>query len=100
MQSVALRLVIDRENEIKVFEPEEYWSITGEFEKAKKKFEAQFYGNADAKMKLEHEDNVKAVMATMKGKNFKVNRVVKKERKRIPLLPSRLHHYSRKLPEN
>ncbi|MFD1030987.1 type I DNA topoisomerase [Metaplanococcus flavidus] len=84
VQSVALRLVIDRENEIKVFEPEEYWSITGEFEKAKKKFEAQFYGNADGKMNLENEDDVKAVMATMKGKNFKVNRVVKKERKRNP----------------
>lgn len=84
VQSVALRLVIDRENEIKAFEPEEYWSITGEFEKAKKKFEAQFYGNADSKVKLENEDDVKAVMATMKGKNFKVNRVVKKERKRNP----------------
>ncbi|TAA70406.1 type I DNA topoisomerase [Planococcus salinarum] len=84
VQSVALRLVIDRENEIKAFEPEEYWSITGEFEKAAKKFEAQFYGNADAKVKLESEDDVKAVMATMKGKNFKVNRVVKKERKRNP----------------
>lgn len=84
VQSVALRLVIDRENEIKAFEPQEYWSITGEFEKAKKKFEAQFYGNADGKMNLENEDDVKAVMATMKGKNFKVNRVVKKERKRNP----------------
>ncbi|QHJ71013.1 type I DNA topoisomerase [Planococcus halotolerans] len=84
VQSVALRLVIDRENEIKEFEPEEYWSITGEFEKAKKKFEAQFYGNANEKMKLENEDDVKAVMATMKGKNFNVNRVVKKERKRNP----------------
>ena len=84
VQSVALRLIIDRENEIKEFEPEEYWSITGEFEKAKKNFEAQFYGNANEKMKLENEDDVKAVMATMKGKNFNVNRVVKKERKRNP----------------
>ena len=84
VQSVALRLIIDRENEIKNFEPEEYWSITGEFEKAKKKFEAQFYGNTKEKMKLESEADVKAVMATVKGKNFTVNRVVKKERKRNP----------------
>lgn len=84
VQSVALRLVIDRENEIKEFVPEEYWTITGEFEKAKKNFEAQFYGNATEKMKLENEEDVKAVMATMKGKNFNVNRVVKKERKRNP----------------
>jgi DNA topoisomerase I len=84
VQSVALRLVIDRENEIKKFEPEEYWSITGEFEKAKKVFEAQYFGNAKEKVKLQNEEDVKAVMASMKGKNFTVNRVVKKERKRNP----------------
>ncbi|HSI66933.1 MAG TPA: type I DNA topoisomerase [Planococcus sp. (in: firmicutes)] len=84
VQSVALKLVIDRENEIKRFEPEEYWSITGEFEKGKKVFEAQYYGNAKEKVKLQNEDDVKAVMASMKGKNFTVNRVVKKERKRNP----------------
>jgi DNA topoisomerase-1 len=84
VQSVALRLIIDRENEIKNFEPEEYWSITGEFEKAKKKFEAQFYGNTNEKMKLSNEDDVKSVLSTMDGKNFTVNRVVKKERKRNP----------------
>ncbi|CEG22467.1 DNA topoisomerase 1 [Planococcus massiliensis] len=84
VQSVALRLIIDRENEIKNFEPEEYWSITGEFEKAKKKFEAQYYGSATEKMKLQNEEDVKAVMSSMKDKKFTVNRVVKKERKRNP----------------
>ncbi|RNF40614.1 type I DNA topoisomerase [Planococcus salinus] len=84
VQSVALRLIIDRENEIKNFEPDEYWSITGEFEKNKKKFEAQFYGNASEKIELKNEEDVKAVMATMKGNDFSVNRVVKKERKRNP----------------
>src|SRR5690606_4583137 len=69
---------------IKNFEPEEYWSITGEFEKAKKKFEAQYYGSATEKMKLQNEEDVKAVMASMKDKKFTVNRVVKKERKRNP----------------
>ena len=84
VQSVALRLIIDRENEIKNFEPEEYWSITGEFEKDKKKFEAQFYGNSSEKMELKSEGDVKAVMSTMNGNDFSVNRVVKKERKRNP----------------
>lgn len=42
VQSVALGLIIDRENEIKNFEPEEYWSITGEFEKAKKYLKHSF----------------------------------------------------------
>src|SRR5690606_25967725 len=84
VQSGALRLIIDWENEIKNFEHEEYWSITGEFEKAKKKFEAQYYGSATEKMKLQNEEDVKAVMASMKDKKFTVNRVVKKERKRNP----------------
>ncbi|TWT04583.1 type I DNA topoisomerase [Planomicrobium sp. CPCC 101079] len=84
VQSVALRLIIDRENEIKNFEPEEYWSITGQFEKAKKKFEAQFYGSSAEKTKLSNEEDVKAVLASMNGKDFTVNRVVKKERKRNP----------------
>ncbi|PSL42113.1 DNA topoisomerase-1 [Planomicrobium soli] len=84
VQSVALRLIIDRENEIKSFEPEEYWSITGLFEKTKKKFEAQFYGSTEEKTKLNTEEDVKAVMASMNGKDFTVNRVVKKERKRNP----------------
>ncbi|AUD14102.1 MULTISPECIES: type I DNA topoisomerase [unclassified Planococcus (in: firmicutes)] len=84
VQSVALGLIIDRENEIKNFEPEEYWSITGEFEKAKKIFEAQFYGTPEKKLKLSNEEDVKAVLATMKGKDFLVKSVVKKERKRNP----------------
>ncbi|MFP3422511.1 DNA topoisomerase, partial [Bacillus sp. SIMBA_161] len=75
VQSVALGLIIDRENEIKNFEPEEYWSITGEFEKAKKTFEAQFYGTPEKKLKLSNEDDVKAVLATMKGKDFLVKSV-------------------------
>ncbi len=41
VQSVAVKMIIDRENEIKNFEPEEYWSITGRFQKGKKKFRGQ-----------------------------------------------------------
>ena len=43
VQSVALRLVIDRENEIRNFKPEEYWTIEGEFRYQKSKFTAKFY---------------------------------------------------------
>ncbi|MTD30257.1 type I DNA topoisomerase [Planomicrobium sp. YIM 101495] len=84
VQSVALRMIIDRENEIKNFEPEEYWSITGQFEKSAKNFEASFYGSPDEKLQLKNEEDVKKVMATIKGDAFTVNRVVKKERKRNP----------------
>lgn len=45
VQSVALKLIIDRENEIKNFTPEEYWSLDAEFQKGRsKKFSASFYG--------------------------------------------------------
>src|SRR3954447_2923688 len=52
VQSVSLRLIIDRENEIKAFIPEEYWSITGEFTKGSTSFGAAFYGDAKKKLKL------------------------------------------------
>ena len=44
VQSVAVKLIIDRENEIKNFVPEEYWTISGQFEYENELFTAQFYG--------------------------------------------------------
>ena len=44
VQSVALKLIIDRENEINAFQPEEYWTIDGVFKKGTKQFQASFYG--------------------------------------------------------
>ncbi|MFJ7970786.1 type I DNA topoisomerase [Psychrobacillus sp. NPDC096389] len=84
VQSVALRLIIDRENEINNFVPEEYWTIEGEFEKDKKAFDALYFGNEKEKVKLSNESDVKAVLKVMKGKKFEVTNVVKKERKRNP----------------
>jgi DNA topoisomerase I len=82
VQSVSLRLIIDRENEIKNFEPEEYWSIDASFEKGKKPFEALYYGNGKEKVKLTNEEQVKAILKNVKGNDFEVVNVVKKERKR------------------
>lgn len=82
VQSVSLRLIIDRENEIKNFEPEEYWSIEGSFEKGAKPFDALFYGTKQEKIKLTNEQQVKEVLAKLKGNEFVVTNVVKKERKR------------------
>ena len=82
VQSVALRLIIDRENEIKNFVPEEYWSIEGLLEKGKKQFDALYYGTNDERVKLTNEAQVKAVLAQLKGNEFEITNVVKKERKR------------------
>ncbi|MCM3722208.1 MULTISPECIES: type I DNA topoisomerase [Solibacillus] len=82
VQSVSLRLIIDRENEIKNFEPEEYWSIEASFEKNKKQFDAFYYGNGKEKIKLTNEQQVKDILKGVKGSEFEVMNVVKKERKR------------------
>lgn len=82
VQSVALRLIIDRENEINNFTPEEYWTIEGQFDKNKKAFDALYYGSEKEKRKLSNEAEVKEVLNAMKGKKFEVVKVVKKERKR------------------
>jgi len=84
VQSVALRLIIDRENEINNFTPEEYWTIEGQFDKDKKAFDALYYGSDKEKRKLSNEEDVKEVLKSMKGKKFEVTNVVKKERKRNP----------------
>lgn len=52
VQSVALRLIIDREKEIKQFQPEEYWTIQAEFVKGNETFTASFYGADGQKLDL------------------------------------------------
>ena len=63
VQSIALRFIIDREEEIKNFVPEEYWSIEAIFEKGKKQFDAYDYGNGEEKVKLTNEEQVKTVLS-------------------------------------
>ncbi|MCB4995006.1 type I DNA topoisomerase [Streptococcus mutans] len=87
VQSVALKLIIDRENEIKAFKPEEYWSIDGFFKKVNKRFQANFYGLDNKKTKLKSNDDVKKVLTRIKNDDFLVDKVEKKERKRNAPLP-------------
>ncbi len=87
VQSVALRLIIDRENEINAFEPEEYWSITSTFKKGKNEFEAVFYGDAKKKVKLSNKKQVDEILDSLEGDSFEIAEVVKRERKRTPALP-------------
>lgn len=87
VQSVAVRLIIDREKEIKNFIPEEYWSIDGEFLKGKTAFDAAFYGLENEKVELKSESDVQNILRKMKGNKFEVTSVTKKERKRNPAAP-------------
>lgn len=87
VQSVAVRLIIDREKEIKEFKPEEYWTINGSFLKGNEDFEATFQSINNQKMDLNSEDDVNKVLAEIKGNEFTIKSVTKKERKRNPASP-------------
>ncbi|MGX6979429.1 type I DNA topoisomerase [Vagococcus elongatus] len=87
VQSVTLKMILDREKEIEKFKPEEYWSITGNFQKGRKKFKAAFYGLNQKKMKLKTADDVKEVTDRLTSRDYTVGNITKKERKRNPAKP-------------
>ncbi|WP_332400762.1 type I DNA topoisomerase [Pseudolactococcus laudensis] len=87
VQSIALKLIIDRENEINAFIPEEYWSIEGNFKKGAKKFAGSFYGLDGKKKKLHKNSDVLEVMERLTTDEFTVDKVDKKERRRNSPLP-------------
>ncbi|HLO11631.1 MAG TPA: type I DNA topoisomerase [Pseudoneobacillus sp.] len=88
VQSVAVRLIIDRENEIKAFTPEEYWTIEGEFLKGKDHFSGAFHSLVGKeKTELASEQDVQAILKQLDDNKFKVVSVTKKERRRNPAPP-------------
>ncbi|WP_010649333.1 type I DNA topoisomerase [Oceanobacillus massiliensis] len=87
VQSVALKMILDREKEIEKFEPEEYWSIDAQFQKDKEIFEGSFFGINGKKTELKTESDVNDIKAKMDGNKFTVDKVNKRERKRNPAQP-------------
>lgn len=87
VQSVALRLIIDRENEIRNFKPEEYWKIEGEFRYKRSKFTAKFLHYKNKPYKLNNKDDVKVITDQLDGDQFEVTKVTKKEKTRNPANP-------------
>lgn len=80
VQSVALRLVIDRENEINNFKPEEYWTIEGLFKHKTKTFSAKFLHEKSKPVKFKNEGDVKKITTQLDGDKFEVTQVTKKEK--------------------
>src|SRR5690625_1416875 len=87
VQSVAVKMIIDRENEIKNFKPEEYWSIESNFLKDKSEFIGKFYGVDGKKTDLKTEVDVKKITERLEGDKFNVDKVNKRERRRNPANP-------------
>ena len=89
VQSVAVKLIVDRENEIENFIPEEYWNIYVQLldEKSKKSFEAKFYGKDGKKQELHNKDEVDTILKDIKNKKYIVKDIKKGEKKRTPAPP-------------
>jgi DNA topoisomerase-1 len=87
VQTVALRLIVERENEIRAFKPQEYWTIEAECEAQDKKFLAKLYKVDGKKPELSNEAAAQAVVKDVKGKRFVVSNVTRKERRKHPAAP-------------
>lgn len=89
VQSVATRLVVEREEEIRAFESQEYWSIDVDFSRIAPnigKFKASFHGK-DKKMELHSRSEVDAILNAVKGKDFSVKEVKRQDKQRNPAPP-------------
>jgi DNA topoisomerase-1 len=89
VQSVATKLVCDREEEIEKFVPEEYWNLKAQLSKLKSKtlFESRFHGTKNEKIKLKTEEQVNGILREIEGKAFVVEKVKKGDKKRSPSAP-------------
>ncbi len=89
VQSVAVKLIVDRENEIEQFIPEEYWNLYADFKdtKSKKEFQAKFYGKDGKKQEVHSQEEVDKILNDIDGAKYIVNEIKKGEKKRTPAPP-------------
>ncbi len=87
VQSVTVKLIIDRENEIRSFVPEEYWTITLHAAHEGQEFEAKFYGRNGEKLELKNENEVQEILKAIEGARIVVTDVKERERLRNPAAP-------------
>ena len=89
VQSVAVELIVDREEEIENFIPQEYWNIYVNLldEKSKKSFEAKFYGKNGKKQEIHNKEEADEILKNIKNTKYIVEDVKKGEKKRTPAPP-------------
>lgn len=89
VQSVAVRIVVDREEKIRAFKPEEYWSIDAKFipKGERKAFSASFYGDTKEKIKISNKEQADKILDEMKDAQPFVSKVRHGTRKRQPAPP-------------
>ena len=89
VQSVATRMVVERENEIKAFTPEEYWLLDVTLDRTEKKgsFVARFHGTEEKKLELHSEQEVEKVVRAISENEFYIKTVKRGEKQRSPAPP-------------
>ena len=89
VQSVAVRLIVEREEEIENFVPEEYWNIYAHLKdpKSRKTFQAKFYGKDNKKVDIHSEKEVNEILEKIENAKYIVEEVKKGEKKRTPAPP-------------
>ncbi len=87
VQSVAVRMIVDRENEIRAFNPEEYWTIEGKFGISRKTITADFYGDENGKISLKNETEANEILSRLEGASYYISSLKNGTRKKNPAPP-------------
>ena len=89
VQSVAVKLIVDREEEIQNFKPEEYWNIYVKLldEKSHKIFEAKFYGKNNKKLDIHNQKEVNEILDNIQNAKYIIKEINKGEKKKNPAPP-------------
>ena len=89
VQSVAVKLIVDREEEIEKFIPEEYWNIFAKLQEpeSKKEFEARFYGKDNKKQEIHNKEEVDEILKNIEKAKYIIKEIKKGEKKRTPAPP-------------
>jgi DNA topoisomerase-1 len=88
VQTVALRMIVEREREIRAFTPVEYWSISADLEKGAQQFVAKLHQIDGKKAEIHNKDEADAILAALKGfKQFPVTEVKRREKRKNPAAP-------------
>ena len=89
VQSVAVRMIVDRENRIRNFIPEEYWTIDAEFipKGSRKQFKASFYGDEKNKIDIKNESQANEILLNLDGSVYEVYKLKKGKRRKSPAPP-------------
>ena len=89
VQSVAVRIIVDREQEIRAFVPEEYWSLDAKFipKGSRKAFSAALYGDSNGKIKISDKAQADKILADLEGAEYMITKVKNGTRRKSPAPP-------------